>query len=340
MATKSGRPDTPLAKVLSEEAHRFDFFQAVRLLERIHTERQAVGRDGEPAGEVARFRTRVSLDFPASQIHELVSGKTSNGPRPEMIVAFMGLTGPLGVLPYHYTELLMDRTRYKDTALWDFLDLFSHRMISLFYRAWEKHHFAVAYERGEDDRFTEYLFHLIGMGTPGLRGRISVPDQALLYYGGLIAQRPHSASAAESMLSDYFRVPARVGQFAGQWFKLDDESLTRLGAANSRLGVNTIAGSRVWDNQSKFRLKLGPLTLKEFADFLPSGTAFKPAMELTRFFAGMEFDFDAQLILKAREVPRTILTTRARRRPMLGWTSWLKTREFAHDDSQVVLRER
>ena len=341
MASESGRTDPPLVRILLDEPYRFDFFQAVRLLGRIYPEREAVGRDGPCALETTRFRSRVSLEFPASQIHSIKAGSARNGDAlPQMEVAFMGLTGPLGVLPAPYTELLMDRIRQKDTALWEFLDLFNHRLISLFYRAWEKYRFPVAYERGDDDLFTECLLHIVGLGTRGLRGRTSVPDEALIFYGGLIAQQPHSAGAIEAILSDYFGVPVHADQFSGQWLKLDDDGLSRLGSANSDLGRNTIAGSRVWDNQSKFRLRFGPLTLKEFMRFLPSGSAFKPAVELARFLTGIHYDFDIQLVLRSEEVPKLIATSRARRRPMLGWTSWLKTRPFTEDDSQVVLSTR
>lgn len=349
MAATSGGTDAPLTSVLEEEAYRFDFFQAVRLLERIHRERKPVGRAGtQPARETVRFRTRASLQFPASQIYSITE---QNGARDDaaargegqmqMTIAFMGLTGPLGVLPHYYTELLMERARYKDTALWDFLDLFNHRLVSLFYRAWEKHRFPVAYERGEEDRFTEYLFDFTGMGTRGLRsGALGFPDEGLLLYGGLIAQRPHSATALHSALGDFFGVRANINQFSGQWLKLDPENLTRVGAANNKLGFDTIAGARVWNDQSKFRIALGPLTLKEFVAFLPVGTAYKQATELARFFVGMEFDFDVQLVLKKEEVPPLQLSTKGDAYPMLGWTTWLKTRAFAEDDRQVVLAAR
>ena len=339
MATEIGRTDHSLTDVLFEEPYRFEFFQAVRLLERIAPERRPVGRYSEPATEAVRFRTRASLGFAPSQIHGLARAGENQAAPSQMTVAFMGLAGRAGVLPHHYTEMLIERARYKDTALADFLDLFNHRMISLFYRAWEKYRFPVAYERGAGDRFTEFLFDLVGMGTRGLRKRQSFRDEILLFYGGLFAARPHSASAMEAIIEDYFGAPARVAQFSGQWLKLDDDSLTRLGGEQAALGVTAVAGARVWDVQSKFELQLGPLTFKAFTGFLPDGTAFKPAAELTRLLAGLEFDFDVRLTLKAEEVPGCVLTTRAKRAPRLGWTTWLKTNAFTEDDSQVVLTD-
>jgi type VI secretion system protein ImpH len=337
MATKSGRTDPPLDQELFDEPYRFEFFQAVRLLERLDAERAPVGYDGKAAREAVRFRTNQTLSFPSSEVHDLARNGTEEFESPpEMTVAFMGLTGPLGVLPHHYTELLMDRARYKDTALWSFLDIFNHRMISLFYRAWEKHRFPVAYERNQLDQFTSYLFGIVGMGTGGLGGRLSFEDQALIRYGGLISQRPHSASAIVAILSDYFGVPARPVQFTGQWLNLGEDA-TRLGSANSQLGVSTIAGARVWDSQSKFRIKMGPLRLSEFNAFVPSGSAFCPMNDLLRLLAGLEYDFDVQLVLQAAEVPACRLGADPASGPRLGWTSWLKTTEFERDDEQVVL---
>ena len=349
MDAASGRSDPAVEQRLFDEPYRFDFFQAVRLLERLLTDRVPVGRVSEegqvvaPSREIARFHTLISLRFPPSQVDDLTRPEEGedgkDGRPPQMKVAFMGLTGPLGVLPNAYTELLIERKNKKDFALHEFLDLFNHRFISFFYRAWEKYRFPVAYERGLGrDQFTECLFAIINLGTRGLRNRMSLPDEGLLCYGGLIAQRPHSASAVAAIIGDYFGVNAGVEQFSGQWLKLDDGSVTKLGRANNALGMSAVVGSRVWDSQSKFRMKLGPMTYKQFTDFLPVGAAFKPVMDLIRLLVGAEFDFDAQLVLKAEEVPGTVLTTRARRRPMLGWNTWMKTRPFTQDDTQVILR--
>lgn len=327
-------------KKLFEEPYSFEFFHAVRLLEKMYPDRSTVGDAAMPADEVVRFRSRIGLDFPSSEIHEINVIEADKTPaRLEMLVNFMGVVGVSGVMPTHYTELVLDRIRHRDTSAWAFLDIFTHRAVSQFYRAWAKYRFPVAYERG-DDAFTSYLYDLVGLGTKGLRGRMAVDDESLLPYGGLISQTPHSATALENIVSDHFQVNARVQQFSGQWLALEKSDLTKLGRDNSVLGRSAIVGSRVWDQQSKFRLRLGPMNFKRFEAFLPSGTASKPLASIARFFAGDEFDLDTKLVLEAKQVPATILTTRAVRRPALGWTTFLKTKPFTSPDEQVILQHR
>ena len=328
-----------LQQQLFDEPYRFEFFQAVRLLEKVFPTRQPVGRETTTTQEVVRFRSHIALDFPASEIHNLTESTDdhTDEKKLEMFVNFMGMLGISGVMPTHYTELAVDRARYRDTAMWYFLDIFTHRTVSMFFRAWEKYRFPVAYERGKND-FTDFLFDFVGLGTRGLRDRMALEDEALLPYSGLIAQNPHSASALENILGHYFGISAKIKQFFGQWLDLDEESITKLGKANSLLGTNAIIGTRIWEQQSKFRVVLGAMSFKEFQAFLPDGTGHQPLKSIIRFIVGLEFDFDVQLILKAKEVPSCILTTRAKRRPQLGWTSWLKTKPFEQDDEQVILQ--
>jgi type VI secretion system protein ImpH len=342
MAAQSGGTDSSVERLLFEEGYRLDFFQAVRVLERLYPYRQPIGGNATPADEVVRFRSRLSLSFPPSAIHEITPAKDGEEPA-QITVAFMGLTGLLGVLPRHYTELLLERVRHKDLTLRDFLDLFNHRLISLFYRAWEKYRVPIAYERvalkrQEDDRFTLCLFDLLGMGTKGLRGRLAMDDKVLLFYAGLLAQHPRSASALAGLLQDYFEVPVAVTQFIGQWLRLSKENRSCLGgdAANNALGVSAVAGERVWDQQAKFKLRVGPLTFPEFCQFLPGESGFRVLVQLSRFFAGMACDFDMQLILKAAEVPWCRLGGTGEPAARLGWSAWLKTKEFTRDAKDAI----
>jgi type VI secretion system protein ImpH len=233
---------------------------------------------------------------------------------------------------------MLERARRPDDALRDFFDLFNHRLISLFHRAWEKYRFHTAFERtvkagGGYDPFSLHLFDFIGMGTGGLRGRLEFGDEALLFYAGLLGQHPHSASALGNMLSDYFAVPVTVTQFVGQWLEITVENRTQLGEANNVLGATAVAGSRIWDQQAKFKLRIGPLSFAEFNRLLPGGIIHRPFVQMTRYASGQEFDFDVQLVLKAPEVPWCHLgDPRAR----LGFSTWLKVAEFDRDADQVV----
>lgn len=343
MAAESRTADPSLEHVLFQEGYRFDFFQAVRVLERLYSLRLPVGRSSIPSKEAVRFRSLLSLSFPPSSIHDVAYPENDES-SPEMVVAFMGLFGLTGVLPRHYTELLLERVRQKDFALRDFLDLFNHRMISLFYCAWEKYRFPVSYERSQSstgagyDPFSLSLFNLIGMGTDGLRGKLNSGDEGLLYYSGLITQQPRSASALEAMLSDYFNVPIVVRQFIGAWLRVENQTRLGRGDSNNQLGTTTMLGSKCWDQQAGFILAIGPLKLQQFREFLPCESGFSSLVELTRFFVGLTLDFDVQLVLQAAEVPSCRLTRPGPEALRLGWSSWLKTKEIFCDAAEAVLR--
>ena len=354
-------------KRLYDEAFVFDFFQAVRLLQRLEPGRARVGHSGPPSAEVVRFRALPSLTFPASALYEVLAGGTAR-PMPTMTVTFLGLTGPSGVLPRHYTELLLrlerERKGEERRALREWFDLFNHRITALFYRAWEKYRFWLAQERGEADKddpdtFTTALYSLVGFATGGLRNRLrvtavelggerervlaGVEDQTLLHYAGLFSQRKRNASGLEALLSDYFGVPAKVEQFVGQWLALEPVNQTHLGVAdgNCELGVNAIAGERVHDVQGKIRVRLGPLSYPHFLGFMPDRSpapdskAFFLLAHLVRLYVGSELDFDVQLILRADAVPECQLTEEAPG-ARLGWNTWLQSQQPDRDSRDAI----
>ncbi len=347
----------------------FRFFQAVRLFERLSPERSPIGRFVAPSREVLRFAAHNSFPFPASQIQTVLwplrpgelppTGRKPPPPTniPVMVVNFMGLTGPSGLLPLYYTEMLVQRLRERDRALASFLDIFNHRMISLFYQAWEKYRFTIAYERGERDRFSHHLMDLIGLGSPGLARRLArkengepaVEDDSLLFYSGLLSLQPRSATALQQILWDYFDVPVQVEQFVGAWHRLDEPTQFQFERGNTlseQLGIGAIVGDEIWDQQSSVRIQLGPLTLEQYRDFLPNGSGWEPLKAMTRFFARSEFDFEVQLVLAKNEVPACELGSSRlggialtdEQAPQLGWTSWVKTAPRLEDASDTILQ--
>jgi type VI secretion system protein ImpH len=332
-----GVVDSPIEEILRNDPCSFEFFQAVTLLQRLREDRHPVGRFSNPESEAVHFQVNNQLAFPASQIQEI--RWPENAP-PRMMVNFMGLTGPLGVLPYCYTELILERLRGKDTSLQDFFDVFNHRMISFFHRAWEKYRFPVTYRLGEEDRFTQRLLDLIGIGTPGLQDRQAMSDEALLHYVGLLGLQSRSAAALEQILADYFEVPVEVEQFVGAWYRLDPRTQSRVEDGDSegeQLGVGVVVGDEVWDQQSRVRIKLGPMSLSRYRDFLPEGSAYGPLRAFTRFFANDEFDFEVELILQREDVPSCEVGSQGEAAPQLGWVTWLKSAPFDREACDTIL---
>jgi type VI secretion system protein ImpH len=341
MATSSRTQDldvrrSPLGQSLREHPGRYDFFQAVRLIERM-TPGQPVGLWGPPGREVIRFVTNSSLSFPPCSIHDM---NWPEGKPAQMRVNFMGLTGPIGVLPYSYTELVAERLRAKDRTLQDFFDLFNHRLISLFYQAWQKYRFFVAYERDQQDRFSRYLMSFVGLGTDRMQNRQAVDDATILYYSGLASLAPRSAAALEQVLADYFDVDVEIEQFVGAWYPIEeaDQCCFENGTSYSeQLGVGAVAGDEIWDQQSRARIMIGPLTIEEYLDFLPGGRALTSLNCLVKFFAGGDLQFELTLILRRDDVPRCGLAAGRDESTMLGWTTWMKSGSgFSRDPADAI----
>jgi type VI secretion system protein ImpH len=314
---------------LAGEPTAFQFFQAVRLLERLSPDRRPVGTFVDPADEVVRFRAHPSIAFPASEIQ---SAELPSGDRATLVVNFMGLTGPVGVLPYHYTLTVAERLRARDRTLRDFLDLFHHRIISLFYRAWEKNHFTVGHERDARDPLTRHVRDLVGATD-------SSGNEALLFYAGLLLPHQRSALALQQLLEDYFGVHVLVEQFVGAWYPVAGDGqcvVTDDEGAAGRLGLGAAVGDAVWDPQARVRLRLGPLTRSQYDDFLPGGAAHAALRTLTRYFSGDGFDVEVQLVLARDDVPACALGADDTPPSALGWGTWVRTAPFTRDADDTV----
>lgn len=325
-ARRRNRP--ALIETLFAEPHRFDFFQAAMLLERV-----SCGR--------TRFRAEQTRAFPCTEI----AGLTQRDGVVTLAATFLGLTGASGVLPLHYTDTVIQATRRKNLALRDFLDVFNHRAIELFLRAWQKYRLPAAHiltPAGETDPITEALFSLIGFGTSKLRDRLSSDDHTLVHFSGFLSRQVRSAVGLEATLSEVLGQPVGLEQFRGGWLQVHPTEQTRLPGPGEpegrfcRLGVDAVVGDRVWDVQGAFRLKVGPTSYDQFMRFLPNGRSLERIAELTRLYVGPALSFDVQVILTRDEVPECQLGAGGLHAPRLGWNIWLKGAAFTRDAEDAV----
>ncbi len=325
-----------LRQMLEEEPFRVHFFQAVRLLERMEPARRGVGHFAQPREETLRFTTKPSLSFPPSELYDLERMPTG---QLKMTVQFMGLCAALSTLPAIYTEIVMVRLREKDGAMAEFFDLFNHRLISFFYRAWEKNHFFVGLEAGRDDPLSLRLLDVLGLGTANMRNRAGIADRTCIYYAGLLGRQVRTADSLRQILEDYFGVPVQVNQFAGTWRTLPKENQTFLMSTNrasERLGFGVVTGEEVWDHHGRIRISLGPLDFKQYGHFLPGKSGYRDLAGWVQFYSDGAYETEVQLILKREEVPACEMGGEGATGPRLGLVSWLKTKPKAVDAREAT----
>jgi type VI secretion system protein ImpH len=337
MEASGGRTASGLMAALEAEPSRFEFFQAVRLIER-HAHDSRVGTETPFDRECVRFLGEVSLSFPASPVAGLTRADSDDSVHYQMGVRFLTLLGAAGALPHHYTVMAIERRMHdRDSGFSAFLDLFNHRLVALFYRAWSRSRLAASHEnpRGQD-LFREILLSLVGLAGRAYERRGVVDEASMLAYAGLLADHKRRASSLESMLADYLGLGVQVVQFDGKFVDVPSEWRTQLGVQNARLGADCVAGSCIVDAGGRFRIRLGPVDLQRYLRLITDGDMLAEASHITRLFAGAQFEFEIQPILRAADVPAWQLGN-PDFRPRLGRSIWLRSkgRAFARDFDQA-----
>lgn len=360
-------PSVAVIDRLFEQPHSFEFFQAVRLLEAWFVRHEGLAPNDVMAQRLS-FRNSLSMSFPASEIErfetlwrdqpdlpdrqrttlDTIAAATQAVPRRlepgqvnrlEITPAFMSLLGAGGTLPIFYTELFARREQLqRDSSARAFLDIFLHRSVVLFYQAWRKHRLAIRYESDRRNQFLPQVLSLAGMGQKSLRNRLGpdqggVSDEMIAFLSGLFQQRSVSASALQQVLSLYFRVPVKVTQFVGRWFKLPIEHQTRLGLGNAQLGSTALSGERVWQRDLRVGLTIGPLSLERYRRFLPGGSAALALKQLVTQLTGVSLEYEVRLQLKAADVRPVRLG--GEQGPRLGWETYLVSGPVAQDRSDA-----
>jgi type VI secretion system protein ImpH len=315
-----------LFAALAESPYSFDFYQTLRRLECLFDPKPRWGHARRPADEPIRFGQEPEMNFAPAPLASFHAGR--DGAPPQLQVRLFGLLGPNGPLPLHLTEYARERLRNAgDPTLSRFLDVFHHRFITLFYRAWAQAQPHVNQDRPADDRFGAYLGAFIGMAPATFRHRDALPDEARFFHVGGLIRQTRNAEGLRSILQHFFRVPVSIEEFVGHWMMLGGRERTYLGRDGASLGTSAVAGGRVWDRQSKFRVRLGPLTRAEYESFLPGGGLVQKLVDWVRYYLTLELDWDVRLTLRCDQVPALQLGQSGR----LGWTTWLGERRADTD---------
>lgn len=326
---------------LRESPWASGFIPLMRRFGAQHGEAPRIGLARRPRQEPFRLGQSASLVFAPREIAEVVlpdlpASAAGRGNQPELPMVRLyglGLLGPHGPLPLHHTELVRERVEHHgDTTLADFIDLFHHRYLTLFYRAWAQAQAAAGLDRADDETFSRYIAWLTGHEASEIRDSV-LPAHARLAAAAHLGQASRHADGMVDTLAHYFGVPVALENFVMHWIRIANDDRTRLGLASAAglLGEGATLGEVVPDRQAKFRLVFGPLHLGDYLRFTPGGRDLPQLVEWVRAFVGYEFVWDVELRIRKDSVPPARLDEYRH----LGWSTWLGSDGDAPDGHAV-----
>lgn len=330
---------------LETKPYTFDFFEALRLIEAMHADKPRLGQGVKASDDAVRLSQEPDLQFyPAT----LSSYSISPNGIPRLSANFFGLFGPHGPLPLHITDYARERIRnHHDRTLARFADIFHHRMISLFYRAWANVRPTVSFDRPESDRFSFYVGSMFGLGGDTIRNQDALSDQAKFFYAGHFSAQTKCVGGLQAIIGDVLRISVYIEEFVGEWMQIQENERSRLGesAELSSLGQSALLGAFVWGCQHKFRLVLGPLSFDQYLSLLPAARAFEQLKSIVRNYIGDEMVWDIKLVLHKQQVPEELILGIAQHEvqpgvqseAQLGWTTWLGPRLGLEDADDLTL---
>ncbi|SCX68192.1 type VI secretion system baseplate subunit TssG [Variovorax sp. EL159] len=326
---------------LRQAPWKFGFLALLRRFGASHPQQPSIGLASRPQQEPFRLGQAAALVFAPREIADVVlpgevaprvlgspNPRTGNNPALPLVRVFgLGLLGPNGPLPLHYTELVRERAEnHNDSTLANFLDLFHHRYLTHMYRAWAQSQAAAGLDRAEDEAFSRYIARLTGHDPLEIRDSV-LPAHARLAASTHLGREARNPDGLAATLARFFAVPVQLQEFVLHWIRIDEEDQSHLGQArtSSVMGVGAIAGEVVADRQNKFRLVLGPLSLDQYLRFTPQGRDLPLLIEWVRGFVGYEFVWEVELRVRNDSTPPARLDDTEK----LGWSTWLGGSEGA-----------
>ncbi len=319
-------------------AVRYSFFEALRRIENSFQHKPRIGHALTPAEESHVVSQPADLGFAPSTVSQIRS--TSSG-QVEVEQRAFGLLGPAGPLPLHLTELVRQRSRQNhDEALQAFLDLFHHRMATLFYRAWSSAQPSVQRDRPNEDGFARIVGSIVGHDS--VYRSINDPQlsESQQYFAAHFQSHHATVEGLASIVELLLGSPSTVRPFQLRWLSLSKDDQSSLGCRNKKshrtatavLGRSTVLGKRVPDRESGLEVEVGPMSYGQFAELLPGKPKRQFITKIVKQHVGPTIDARIRLVLSAKQVPRPRIGMFG----SLGRDCWLQSRPLNRDARDYV----
>ena len=340
MAEPERKSNAYLSQLLATEANRFGFFQAVQLIQRMAPSGSVpVGETGPLMSEAIRFTVNPNTVFHPSDIHHIEPRVVKNGAVYSRVQTnFMGLFGSASPMGNFVTEDVLRADAQDDSSLRSFYDLFHHRLISLFFRAWKKYRFSAGFRTDASDPFTKRLLAFVGVDIWGAVSKHGLPPGDLLPLAALLSSRTRPARTLQIVLERLLPgYKVQIEQFVARRVRLDDSQRVSLGKNNTSLGESLTIGRSVIDRSGAFRVVVGPVGYDVFEAFIPGGRHHERMRRVIEQFSGGILESELELRLSEKESPRFQLGTR--RGGVLGISTQIITERKKPMRYRMILSE-
>jgi type VI secretion system protein ImpH len=345
MSLPDPTPEPPvdsLARILGAieaDPHGFEFFAALRAIERAAADQPRLGRAFNPAQEPIALAHHASADFPGTTVEGFERRADKPGRAPVLRSNHFGLTGPMGPMPFYLTEIVIfERNRRGPKPLGDFLDLLTERQLQFFYRAWADSQPCAQADRPADDGFAAQLGAVSGAADLRFVAGDSRPDHrddgfdawARLGFAGHFSGL-RSASAVADVLSAALATPVRVTESVGRWRDIQPASRSRIGGRrgnDNQLGLGATLGRRFFATEWDVRLTLVAPDMAALQALLPGGAGNVMLCECAEAILPQHIEWSARIeIDEAKITPARLQRGAAGAR--LGQTAWIAPKGVA-----------
>jgi len=323
----------PALAELEDTAEKWDFFAAVCAVIAAHPGVTGPGRAARIEEELIRFKQRPTMRFESCPLVESRWATRGEQEVIEITQVFFGPLGPNGSLPLHVTDDTLREIRLGRPWMAEFLDIFTHRMTSFFYRSWEAAQLTASRVLDSEDPYPAWIGSLFGAGPAAFRARDALPDDVKRYAAGWLANGRRSAAAVEGMLEIVIGAPVAVQEFIPEWLTIPMEEESRLGVQGAILGNDTIVGPRYYTVQSRIRVRSSRLNFAQFEALLPVGERHVALRDAMRNLMGLATAWELNLVLEKSDIPA--LTLDGTRR--LGWDTWAPQQSRTDDPDDLTL---
>ncbi|WP_322057444.1 type VI secretion system baseplate subunit TssG [Paraburkholderia sp. J63] len=301
---------------LQVEPWRYGFFALMRRIG-ANPAIDPIGTARLPQAEPFRLGQQASLIFAPREIAR--AGVVHD--RLKIRLFGLGMLGPNGPLPIHVTEIAREREEHRrDPTLGNFLDIFHHRYLTQFYRAWASAQAAAGLDRPDNERFTFYIAGLTGHDVREI-GKGALPAHARLSAAPHLIRESRNPDGLAATVSHYFGVPVQIDEFVFHWLERAPDKRSRLGVpgAATTMAVDGFLGDRIPDRQCRFRIVVGPVDIDDYQRFTPRGADLLRLVEWVRAFVGTEIHWELELKIRPHSAPPAVMGGPQQ----LGWSSWL-----------------